>query len=71
MAPRRAFRSLAADASRVPLIVALLAVIAAVACAVEDIGVVVGVSGALLGAAIAHCYPPHTSPASDCPPNLP
>lgn len=57
-AARRAFRSLAADASRVPLIVALLAVITAVACAVEDIGVVVGVSGALLGAAIVYCFPP-------------
>ena len=39
---RRAFRSLAADASRVPLIVALLAVITAVACAVEDSGGCVG-----------------------------
>lgn len=42
MEHRRAFRSLAADASRVPLIVALLAVITAVACAVEDSGGCVG-----------------------------
>ncbi|EOD38778.1 hypothetical protein EMIHUDRAFT_224190 [Emiliania huxleyi CCMP1516] len=58
-AASRAFRSLAADASRVPLIVALLAVITAVACAVEDSG---GCGGGCVlpavGAAIVYCFPP-------------
>ncbi len=51
-------RALCEDDARVPLTLCMLALITAIACIISDIGVVVGIAGALLGAAIVYTYPP-------------
>lgn len=52
-----ALRAAAAPANRKPLTLASLLIVTLVAVSVSDIGVVVGVSGAVLGAAIVYIYP--------------
>ena len=54
---RAAAAAVSTKSSRVPLILSSLLVITAIACAVRDMGVVVGVSGALLGGAIVYTMP--------------
>ncbi len=55
---RKAMRGLCPEGARVPLTLTLLGTITAIACTISDIGTIVGIAGALLGAAIVYTYPP-------------